>query len=361
MIQNADLIALFASGAPYVMADLYTITLLNGTVIRITSADIPLPVAGHTFSTTPLMSRSSVKLIAGLEVDSQSVVFYPSDSDTIGSLTFAAAAFRGLLDNAGYLHERAFFSPDYNTYVSKIIRFSGTVQDIQAGGRSQIPMTIVSDLFLLNVKLPSDVYQPGCRRVLYDTGCAVVKASFGVTSSAISGSTTTLINCGLTQLGGSFGTFTGVAFGTGDGSTGSFSEYVTAFPVEVSAVYFNRVSQPNGWGYTMAGLDVTINFPSAVPTGVVITADVVYSQSGWFDLGTVTFTSGANNGISRTVKSYAPGVLNFSLPWPYTPAPGDTFTAYPGCDKMQATCRGKFNNVGRFSSEPFIPVAEVAF
>jgi hypothetical protein len=343
------------------MADLYTVTLLNGTVLRFTSADIPLTIGGNTFLTAPLFMRGPINLIAGLEVDDLQMTFLPAPTDMIGSITFAQAAYRGMLDNATVLMERAFFSPTWTTYASKIIRFKGTMQDIQTGGRTQIPVTVKSDIFLLNVKLPVDIYQPGCRRVLYDTGCTAVKSSFGTASTVLTGSTTTLINCGLTQAGGSVGQLTGMSIGSGDGTTLDFTASVGYIPLAVENVYINGVAQFTGWGYTFSGDNVLINFVSAPGLYASITADVSYSQSGWFDLGTVTFTSGANTGVSRTVKTYQPGSLAFSLPWPNTPAPGDTFTAYAGCDKQQSTCNSKFANVAHFSAEPFVPAAESAF
>lgn len=82
--------------------------------------------------------------------------------------------------------------------------------------------------------------------------------------------------------------------------------------------------------------------------------------TGYFDLGTVTFTSGALTGKTFTVQSFAGGQFNFAAPLPAAPAAGDTFNAYPGCDKVQATCSGKFSNLGRFRGYPYIPTPENA-
>jgi uncharacterized phage protein (TIGR02218 family) len=53
---------------------------------------------------------------------------------------------------------------------------------------------------------------------------------------------------------------------------------------------------------------------------------------------------------------------NFTLlnPLPLVPSAGDAFTAYPGCDKTQATCTTKFANLGAFRGFPFIPQPETA-
>lgn len=79
---------------------------------------------------------------------------------------------------------------------------------------------------------------------------------------------------------------------------------------------------------------------------------------GWFALGWVQWTSGQNDGIVRTVKTYtnAGGQVVLIDPLPYVPQSGDTFTAYPGCDKTQATCTSKFNNLAHFRGFPYMPV-----
>jgi uncharacterized phage protein (TIGR02218 family) len=79
---------------------------------------------------------------------------------------------------------------------------------------------------------------------------------------------------------------------------------------------------------------------------------------GWFDQGVLTFTSGSNAGQVRTVKKSSGGQFWFALPLPQVPGVGSTFTVYPGCNKTQATCQGKFNNLPRFRGYPYIPVPE---
>jgi uncharacterized phage protein (TIGR02218 family) len=80
--------------------------------------------------------------------------------------------------------------------------------------------------------------------------------------------------------------------------------------------------------------------------------------AGYFDLGTLTFTSGANAGIQRTVKSHPDGLVTVLSPLPAPVADGDTFTVVPGCDGLQATCSTKFNNLSHFKGQPYIPQPE---
>lgn len=85
----------------------------------------------------------------------------------------------------------------------------------------------------------------------------------------------------------------------------------------------------------------------------------VIRAAGHFDLGMLTWTSGPNAGVSRTVKSQSAGG-EFSLlsPLPAAVSPGDAFVVLPGCDGLQATCTAKFNNLARFKGQPYIPQAE---
>jgi uncharacterized phage protein (TIGR02218 family) len=86
-----------------------------------------------------------------------------------------------------------------------------------------------------------------------------------------------------------------------------------------------------------------------------------YGQpNGYAAAGTLTFTSGALNGQSYAIKVQGGGTLALLVPLPSLPAIGDTLNVYPGCDKRNATCSGKFSNVIHYQGEPFVPGPEVA-
>lgn len=85
--------------------------------------------------------------------------------------------------------------------------------------------------------------------------------------------------------------------------------------------------------------------------------------SNYFALGVVTFSSGANSGLSRTVRAHSNtnGVLTLVSPFPNVPAAGDTFSIVPGCDKQQSTCSAKFSNLAHFRGYPYVPVPETLY
>jgi uncharacterized phage protein (TIGR02218 family) len=77
---------------------------------------------------------------------------------------------------------------------------------------------------------------------------------------------------------------------------------------------------------------------------------------GFFNLGVVTFTSGPNAGVSRSVKysSAAGNGVKLTAPLPAVPAAGDSFTVSQGCALSMSACQN-FNNLSRFRGTPFIP------
>jgi uncharacterized phage protein (TIGR02218 family) len=90
------------------------------------------------------------------------------------------------------------------------------------------------------------------------------------------------------------------------------------------------------------------------------TATLTPPGSGTFTLGKITMTSGLNSGFSRMVRNWvAPATLVLFRPLPFTVAPGDTFHAYPGCDKQQSTCTA-FGNLVNFGGQNYIPDATTA-
>ena len=94
-----------------------------------------------------------------------------------------------------------------------------------------------------------------------------------------------------------------------------------------------------------------------------LTESALSNPTGYFDLGTVTMTSGALAGQERPIKRYtagSPNTIELLRPFTAAPAPGDTMNVVPGCNKLQTTCDTKFANLAHFRGEPYIPPPEQA-
>lgn len=279
---SAGALATFLNTATQrVMADLLTITLLGGQVLRYSGADRAVTVNGNTFALGPLIVRGRTTLKLGIEVDSLDITLSCDSSVQVNGTPLLAFIRAGGFDGARVVLERG-FGPDWVTgLVGTLVLFPGRVGQVLPT-RYEAKIMVKSDMELLNVMVPRNVYQPGCLNTLFDPACGLSAATYTVSNAATSATDVTRT------------TFTS----------------------------------------TLA------------------------QAAGYFDLGVVKFTSGLNSGVSRTVRSYTPGQLVTISPWPFAVGNGDTFSAYPGCNKTMPTCTSKFGNLLRFRGQPFVPIPE---
>lgn len=108
-----------------------------------------------------------------------------------------------------------------------------------------------------------------------------------------------------------------------------------------------------------AGLQGEGSVTSIESTSTIVAAGLDEFSEGIFTGGKLTWTSGANDGLSVEIKEHrmASSHARLSL-WQAMPEAivgGDTFIATAGCDKRFATCRVRFNNVVNFRGFPHIP------
>jgi uncharacterized phage protein (TIGR02218 family) len=83
--------------------------------------------------------------------------------------------------------------------------------------------------------------------------------------------------------------------------------------------------------------------------------------AGYFNYGVIEFLTGINAGVTVTVSKHLLGTLGLAIPLKSTPAVGDTFNVYPGCDRTLNTCKNKYDNVIKFRGQPWIPKPETAY
>ena len=120
----------------------------------------------------------------------------------------------------------------------------------------------------------------------------------------------------------------------------------------------HRVFNP-GCGLNSAAYEVTGTASSGSTAGAIVTA--LGNADGYFTLGRIRFTSGALAGQRRTVRVYASGTFTPIVPFSAAPAPGDAFTALPGCDRTRATCAARFSNTDNYGGQKHIPAPELSY
>lgn len=231
----------------------------------------------------PIIKRGNTRTVIGTEVDTLGVDLLCNAETLVGNTPLAAFAINGGFDGARLTVERSFAASWQSEACGSVHLFSGRVADVEVAG-SAVHLDVNSDLELLNVMMPRNLYQATCIHTLYGPGCGLVAADFTVSAAVGANSTRTQIN-----------------------------------------------------------------------------ASALAQASGYFDLGTMVFTSGGLLGLRRTVKRYTTGVVVPVPPLPQTPSVGDTFDIRPGCDKLKGTCSTKFDNLANHRSFPYIPNPETAY
>lgn len=135
---------------------------------------------------------------------------------------------------------------------------------------------------------------------------------------------------------------------------------------ELLAIPYPYLTYQPGCQWPLYGAGCTLSASAFAVSGAAASGGALLFDSNltnpdqYFDEGYLTFTSGVNNGLTRGIRQYAnaSGQVLLWVPLPFAPNVGDTFNAYPGCDKLQATCSGKFNNLINFQGKPYIPIPE---
>lgn len=91
----------------------------------------------------------------------------------------------------------------------------------------------------------------------------------------------------------------------------------------------------------------------------IAAADVVEVEDGGLANehggGRLRWLGGANSGLESPVLSSDGAVLTLFEPPAFVPVPGDLVELMEGCDKLPATCAGRFGNILNFRGEPHLP------
>lgn len=194
-----QLIALLNSGSPFYMADLYTIALADGTILRWTSADTDLVSGGNTFSSKgALVKRTGTRCVRGLEVDTLTLTLMAGETTQILGIALPLAAHNGAFDFATVKLERAFMPTPGDTSPGTLVMFDGNVAAVDPTP-TDAKLTVKSELEKLNIPMPRNLFMPKCNHALYGAGCGVSKATYQVAGTVGAGATSTTIPSALAQ------------------------------------------------------------------------------------------------------------------------------------------------------------------
>jgi uncharacterized phage protein (TIGR02218 family) len=181
------LVALLASGDQFIMADLYTITLLGGLVLRYSAAPTALSANGYMFERGPKFERSKTRVVIGTQVDELEIKIYPETTDLIGGASFLEVAWRGQFDGALLQLERTFMPSYGDTSAGTVLLFAGRISDIECT-RTSVDLKCRSHLELLNIQMPRRLWQSSCAHLFGGAMCQFDRSTLQATFLAGPGS-----------------------------------------------------------------------------------------------------------------------------------------------------------------------------
>lgn len=171
-------LASFLASRPTQMwvADLFTFTLLDGTVIRWSGADVPVAFGGNLWTTAgPALSRSTWQSKETTDVPEMAIVLSSTGTDYNGG-NIKLALHDGLFDGAVCQLDRA-IGPTPGAVLGLVTLFQGPVGQIEIGAVS-CKITVKGWMIVLQQYMPRNTYQLGCIHSLYDPGCALSRGAF---------------------------------------------------------------------------------------------------------------------------------------------------------------------------------------
>jgi hypothetical protein len=136
------------------VAELFTLTLSNGLVLRYTGADVDITSGGNVYSAKgPLIDGLKYNASIGLDVDQQEITFVvdysASAQPTVDGVPFMTALQLGLFDGCEIMREWAFFSDHVGgTLVGSLVRYKGFFVDVKVG-RLEAKVTVANSLIVL--------------------------------------------------------------------------------------------------------------------------------------------------------------------------------------------------------------------
>lgn len=286
----------------FVKADCYTYTLSDASVMRFTSAEINITYLGHTFSKGwPKHDPCKIHSGTGLDLDSCQYKVIPRLIEPITGATFP--------DTIG--------SVAWNAAVRNGALDGATVQVDRAYAASWPVAAATWGIFV-----PVGVLTVFAGRV---SAIDVLTPSLMVTLN-------------------------------------DWRELLDApFPPHAYQANCKHVLFDAGCQLVAATFAVAGTVTSSAARNKMVSAVSAPSGSGTYALGRVVMNTGANAGLARSVLTWnsGTGAFVFNAPFPYPIAAADTFTAYPGCNRLRPTCV-TFGNAVNYGGFLHVPVPETA-
>jgi uncharacterized phage protein (TIGR02218 family) len=189
--------AFFASRAAGFYADLFTLTLKGGSVLRWTSLDIDVTWGGNTWlAQSPNLERSALSIRNTAETPKLEIMLSAIDTDFVGGSNVKTAIWQGAFDGARMELDRLPMTfPGDTSLGPPITLYAGRIGEIELTAVGA-KITVCGDVVIMTQYAPRNVFQSGCQHTFCDAGCTLLASNFTVAGAVGAGSSRSFIAWG---------------------------------------------------------------------------------------------------------------------------------------------------------------------
>lgn len=202
----------------------YELTLVDGAVLRLSGSGEQMRAAGEWWQGGVVVKHDTIRRAVGLEAEAVWLTVQPGEAARLLGLPWRQAVANGALEGAALRMIRAHAAPGAAEMTGSYICYAGEVGESEVG--VEIRLSVSGPCARLDRQVPASVYQPGCTRTIYTTGCALPRAAHQVAGAVQANSSRQIIN---TALPGEDGLYAGgelrVISGLCAGSRRSVSQF----------------------------------------------------------------------------------------------------------------------------------------
>jgi uncharacterized phage protein (TIGR02218 family) len=176
---SSTLISALLARTPMWSADLFTLSLIDATTHRWTSADQDITHDGNTWSSRgPSIDRTSWGAKNTTEIPEMEVQIYSRGNDFgDGSINLKNAVINGLFDGAYLTLERVFMPHFGDTSLGTVMLFGGRVGAVAIDSLG-MKLTCTASNVIMAQNMPRRSFQATCTHTLYDADCTLNAADF---------------------------------------------------------------------------------------------------------------------------------------------------------------------------------------
>lgn len=183
----------------FVYADLFTLHTKYGDYLRYTTAQkdvVVYPLDEDPPTMVQIWSSNSIKIQGlmlrvgkGVEVDEQEAKMAWRETDMYKGLKMQDALRLSRFDGTTIRRDRVYAAEWGDPWIGGVQMFGGRLSTIENLARLSATLKVKSDLLLLNVQMPRNLFQPSCLHTIFDPGCTLDRGDYATNGNVETGST----------------------------------------------------------------------------------------------------------------------------------------------------------------------------